>query len=197
MAVLTTNAAADPGLTRPRAALIMVALAVVLTALHYVGVLPDVLYRLPETMIPPFAKWLDVAFNFVKDDLGLLALTRFLTQGLEWLLDITANLFFGQRRWPYLGPIPWTAIAAVAAVVGYYLGGWRMALLGGGVFVWTALIGQWKIAMQTASVLVVAAPLAFVIGLGLGIAAWKYAWVSRAIKPVLSVLQTLDRKSVV
>ena len=78
-----------------------------------------------------------------------------------------------------------------SAVVGYYLGGWRLAVLGGGTFIWTALIGQWKIAMETMSVLVVAAPLAFVIGLSLGIAAWKYAWVDKTIKPVLSVLQTL------
>ncbi|MDO5756000.1 MAG: ABC transporter permease subunit [Rhodobacterales bacterium] len=192
MAVLTTDTApAGFALTRPRAALVMVAIAVILTVMHYAGALPAVLHRVPETMVPPFAAWLDAAFNFVKDDLGLLAVTRFLTSGLEFVLDATANLLFGQRRWPHLGPIPWTAIAAVAAVVGYYLGGWRMALLGGGVFVWTALIGQWKIAMQTASVLVVAAPLAFVIGLCLGIAGWKYLWVSRAIKPVLAVLQTL------
>jgi glycine betaine/proline transport system permease protein len=41
------------------------------------------------------------------------------------------------------------------------------------------------------SVLFIAAPLAFVIGLGLGIAAWKWQSVDRAIKPILSVLQTL------
>ncbi|MFD0860227.1 ABC transporter permease [Roseovarius aquimarinus] len=180
-----------PAFTRPRTALILVGVAILLTLLQYSGLLPATLHRLPEAWIPPFALWLDTGFNFIKDDLGLLALTRFLTEGLEWLLDVTANLLFGQRRWPYLGPIPWTAIAAAAAVLGYYLGGWRMALLAGGVFVWTALIGQWKIAMQTMSVLVVAAPLAFVIGLCLGIAAWRYAWLDRAIKPVLSVLQTL------
>ena len=191
MVALTTNADTGRTFTRPRTALLLVGAAVLLMILQYTGLLPAVLHRLPEAWIPPFAAWLDAGFNFVKDDLGLLAFTRFLTSGLEWVLDATANLFFGQRRWPFLGPIPWTAIAAVAAVVGYYLGGWRMALLGGGVFVWTALIGQWKIAMQTASVLVVAAPLAFVIGLTLGIAAWKYAWVDKAIKPVLSVLQTL------
>ena len=38
--------------------------------------------------------------------------------------------------------------------------------------------------------LVVAAPLAFTIGLSLGIAAWKYKWVDVVIKPILSVLQT-------
>ncbi|MEP5729393.1 MAG: ABC transporter permease subunit [Sulfitobacter sp.] len=179
------------GLTRGRAAQILVVFAVMLTLLRYAGVLPEALFRLPDTLIPPFAIWLDAIFNFVKDDLGLLALTRFLTEGLEWVLDVTANLFFGKRRWPNLGPIPWTSIAAVAAVTGYYLGGWRMAALAGGTFIWTALIGQWDIAMETMSVLVVAAPLAFVIGITLGILAWRKPWVDRALKPILSVLQTL------
>ena len=90
-----------------------------------------------------------------------------------------------------LGPLPWSSIAATAAVLGYYLGGWRLALLGGGTFIWTALIGQWKLAMETLSVLVVAAPVSFVIGLMLGIAAWKFAKFEKFLRPLLSVLQTL------
>lgn len=178
-------------LTRHKMALILVAVAAVLMVLRYAGLLPEALFRLPEAMIPPFAIWLDTIFNFVKDDLGLLKLTRFLTGGLEALLDTTANLLFGKRRWPNLGPIPWTSIAAVAAVLGYYLGGWRLAVLAAGTFVWTALIGQWKIAMETMSVLVIAAPVAFVIGITLGILAWRNPWLDRALKPILSVLQTL------
>ena len=178
-------------MTRNRTAIWLLGIAIVLTILQYSGVLPAWLHRIPDAMIPPAAIWLDAFFNFVKDDLGLLKFTRFLTAGLENVLDTSGNIFYGKRRWPNLGPIPWTAIAGVAVVVGYYLGGWRLAVLGGGTFIWTALIGQWKIAMETMSVLVVAAPLAFVIGLSLGIAAWKYAWVDKTIKPVLSVLQTL------
>lgn len=177
--------------TRVQSAFWLLAGAVLLTILQYIGWLPNWMHRLPETAIPNFAKALDLIFNFVKDDLGLLTLTRTLTEGLEWLLDASGNIFYGKNRWPNIGPIPWTALAAVAAVTGYYLGGWRLALLGGGTMAWTALIGQWTIAMQTMSVLAIAAPLAFVIGLSLGIAAWKYAWVDKAIKPVLSVLQTL------
>lgn len=169
----------------------MLVVAVILTVAHYIGILPDWLHRLPESVIPPFATWLDAIFTFVKDDLGLLALTRFLTEGLEFVLDATANLLFGKRRWPNLGPIPWSAIAASAAVVGYYLGGWRMAALVGGTFIWTAMIGQWDIAMETMSVLVVAAPLAFVIGLSLGILAWKSPRFNAVLTPVLAVLQTL------
>ena len=90
-----------------------------------------------------------------------------------------------------LGPLPWSSIAATVAVIGYYLGGWRLALLGGGTFIWTALIGQWKLAMETLSVLVVAAPISFIIGLLLGIAAWKFAKFDKFLRPLLSVLQTL------
>ena len=190
-ALSTSLAAGKPPLSKGHKALGLVVVAVLLTLAQYAGLLPAWLHRVPETLIPNFAGWLDAIFNFVKDDMGLLVVTRTLTEGLEWLLDISGNIFFGKRRWPNIGPIPWTAMTAVAAVVGYYLGGWKLALLGGGTFVWTALIGQWKIAMQTMSVLAIAAPLAFVIGLSLGIAAWKYPWVDRVIKPVLSVLQTL------
>ena len=152
--------------------------------------LPDFLIRIPEGAILTWDVWLSSFFNFLKDDLGLLYFTRTLTAGLEWLLDITGNLLFGKRRWPHLGPIPWTAIAAVGAIIGYWLGGWRMALLAGGTFIWTALIGQWKLAMQTLSVLTVAAPMAAFIGLSLGIVAWKYSWFDKALRPILSVLQT-------
>lgn len=187
----TTLPVAKQPMTKGQIALGFVGLAIILTVLRYLGALPDWLHRVPETMVPDFAGGLDVIFNFVKDDLGLLTFTRTLTEGLEWLLDVSGNIFYGKNRWPNIGPIPWTAMAAVVAVVGYYLGGWRLSLLGGGTMVWTALIGQWEIAMQTMSVLAIAAPMAFVIGLLLGIAAWRYAWVDYAIRPALSVLQTL------
>ena len=144
----------------------LLAAAFVLMAAYALGILPTWLYRVPEEWLPPTAEMLDVVFAFVQNDLGLIHLTRFIAEGpLEFLLDATANLLYGKRRWPYLGPIPWTAIAAATAVLGYYLGGWKMAALAGGTFIWTALIGQWYIAMQTMSVLVVAAPFAFLIGL--------------------------------
>ena len=187
----TTAISANPPMSRSRLASLLVGVAILVTALQYLGFLPAALHRLPEALVPDFARYLDAFFNFVKDDLGLFALTRWLTGLLQTVLDTTANLLFGKRRWPNLGPIPWTAIAASMAVLGYYLGGWKMAALVAVTFCWTALVGQWKIAMQTMSVLVVAAPTAFIIGLSLGIAAWKSPAFDRALKPILSVLQTL------
>ena len=177
---------------RTQVLLALLTSALLLCVLKAVGVLPDWLNHLPETWIPPTAAALDVVFAFVQNDLGLIHVTRFIAEGpLEFMLDTTANLLYGKRRWPNLGPIPWTAVAAAATVLGYYLGGWRLAALAGGTFIWTAMIGQWDDAMETMSVLIVAAPVAFIIGILLGIAAWKYKTVDMVIKPVLSVLQTL------
>ena len=155
------------------------------------GVLPPGLVRLPESMVLPFADWINAAFAFARDQLGMITVTRALADAVEWLLDITANLLYGKNRWPQLGPIPWTTIALSAAVLGHWLGGWRLAVLSGGTFVWIAVLGQWEWAMETLSVIIVAAPLAILLGLMLGIAAWKRAWVERLLAPVLNVAQSL------
>ncbi|MEO1192761.1 MAG: ABC transporter permease subunit [Pseudomonadota bacterium] len=191
LAASEVNRAEAPLSAHGRVLLLLLGSAAVLMLAHALGALPPWLQRLPEAVIPPTAEVLDRVFAFVQNDLGLIDVTRAIAGGLEYLLDATANLLFGRHRWPFIGPIPWTAVAAAATVLGFYLGGWKLALLACFTFVWTALIGQWDIAMQTMSVLVVAVPLAFVIGLLLGIAAWKYAWVERALRPILSVLQTL------
>ena len=191
MAIASEQGVSRQGPTRNLAVRFLLGLAALLTLVQWAGVLPEAMHRMPLALLPPFEWALDSIFNFVKDDLGLLKFTRFLTAGLEDVLDVTANLLYGKRRWPNIGPVPWVAIASVAAVIGYYLGGWKLALLAGGTFTWTALIGQWKIAMETMSVLTVVAPLAFVIGLSLGISAWRRPWVDRLLQPILSVLQTL------
>ena len=143
---------------------VLLVVSALLMIAHSMGVLPAWLVRLPEAVIPPTAEVLDVVFAFVQNDLGLIHVTRSIAAGLEYLLDATGNILYGKNRFPYLnrvsflfieslGPIPWSAVAAGMAVLGFWLGGWRMAILAGGTFVWTAMIGQWDIAMQTMSVL--------------------------------------------
>ena len=175
--------------SRRQAALILAMAALALALLR--PLLPEGLQRVPAVLILPWDVWLQAAFDFIREDLGLIYLTRGITAGLEVLLDATANLLYGKKRWPDIGPIPWTAIVAAVTVLGYWLGGWRLAALAFVTFTWTALIGQWKLAMQTLSVIVVAAPLAVALGLTLGIIAWKSSAFERAIRPTLAVLQTL------
>ncbi|MGD1925290.1 MAG: ABC transporter permease [Paracoccaceae bacterium] len=192
MAVTTDTAPIEaPRFTKQQVALGLLMLAIAIAIAR--PLLPEWMIDRPDDGgLFPLAVWLDAFFNFLRYDLGLEAVTRWIASNpLKFLLDTSANLLEGKRRWPHLGPIPWPAIAASAAVIGYWLGGWRMALIAGGTFLWVALIGQWKLAMQTLAVIAVAAPLAFFLGLGLGILAWKYRWVDTAIKPILAILQTL------
>ena len=153
--------------------------------------LPAGMIRFPDAMILPFADWINTAFNFMRDDMGLMAVTRAFSDVVEFCLDVTANLLYGKSRWPRLGPIPWVVIAATAGVAGYVLGGWRLAALSGGTFVWIAVMGQWKWAMETLSVIVVAVPVSVLLGLLLGTMAWRFRVAEVILNPLLNIAQSL------
>ena len=155
------------------------------------ALLPQGLIRPPDWLILPFADWINAVFYFVQNDLGLMAVTRAFSDVVEWLLDVTANLLYGKSRWPNLGPIPWTVIAVTAFMAGFALKGWRLATLSGGTFVWIALMGQWKWAMETLSVIVVATPFSVMLGLAMGVLAWRLPWFERVLNPVLNIAQSL------
>ena len=173
----------------PGIAAALLALAVVLALGK--TLLPAGLIRPPDWLVQPFDDWINAAFYFLQNDLGLMALTRAFADVLEWLLDVTANLLYGKSRWPNIGPIPWVVIAATAFMTGYALKGWRLACLSGGTFVWIALMGQWKWAMETLSVIVVAAPFSVFLGLVMGVLAWRSPRFERVLNPVLNIAQSL------
>lgn len=168
-------------------ALLLAALVLILAR----NALPQGLVRLPDAFVLPFADWINAAFDFARDDLGLMALTRAFSDVVEACLDVTANLLYGKSRWPHVGPIPWVVIAVTAGMAGQALGGWRLAALSGGTFVWIAVMGQWKWAMETLSVIVVAVPFSVGFGLLMGSLAWRSRTVERILNPILNIAQSL------
>jgi len=172
-----------------RTAWALLALAVALALAK--AALPAGLIRPPDWLILPFADWINTVFHFMRNEMGLMALTRAFSSVVEWLLDVTGNLLYGKNRWPDLGPIPWTVIAVSAAAVGYALNGARLAALSGGTFVWIAMMGQWKWAMETLSVIIVAVPFSMALGLLLGILAWRSDRFERVLIPILNIAQSL------
>ena len=96
----------DAGNGRDKVLWGLLIVAVVLVLAKALGILPEWINRLPDTIIPPAAEVLDVVFAFVQNDLGLIHITRFIAEGpLEFMLDTTANLLYGKRRWPFLGSV--------------------------------------------------------------------------------------------
>ena len=99
--------------------LALVLLAVLVALLK--PLLPETLIRVPLNAVMPYDRWLQGLFDFITDDLGFGTLTRHISAGLEVVLDATGNLLFGKNRWPHIGPLPWTSVAAAMAVLGLSL----------------------------------------------------------------------------
>ncbi len=95
-------------------------------------------------------------------------------------------------RWPGL---PWTVIAGGAALLGYALKGPQLALFAGGTFVYIAVFGQWEPSMETLSFVLIAAPISVLLGLLLGIWAFRSKRVEMVLNPLLNIMQIMPHFS--
>ena len=93
--------------------------------------------------------------------------------GVQTVVAFTSWDWIGANQWAKLPGLPWTIVAAGAVILGYNLSGKGLALFAGIVMIYISIFGQWKPSMQTLSFILVAAPLSFAFGLGLGVAAFK------------------------
>ena len=109
------------------------------------------------------------------------------------------------QRW--FGDVPWFLVAALVGTVGWARGGWRRGVLLAGCVVLLGLMQApvgytfqgttsydfvaWNDAMETLSLVVVSLVLDLVIGIPLGIAAYRWRIVDRILRPILDFLQTL------
>ncbi len=87
--------------------------------------------------------------------------------------------------------VSWLAVIGVFALLGYYAGGMRLALLQVVCLGFVVVFGQWDSAMVTLASILVAVPLGVAGGLLLGILAYRIAWVDRALRPILDLMQTM------
>ena len=127
-----------------------------------------------------------ILIQFVREILlgGVKTIVAF--TGWDW---VTANPW---AKWPAL---PWTVVAAGAAILGYTLGGKRLAFLAGFSLVYIAAFGQWEPSMETLSFVLVAAPVSVLLGLSLGVWAYRSRTVELAMNPLLNVAQTMPHFS--
>jgi len=156
----------------------------------------------------PFVDWVNAAIKFLRkyELFGAFTfrdITRAISSGIQAPLDFTENLFHkGFDDFAGLGvdiaPVPWLLFVGLAAIYGWRLKGWRLALLGGGCFFYLALFskrGIWELSMQTLAAISVSAPLAGLIGISFGVWAAKSRAVERIVWPLLNVLQSLPHFS--
>ena len=143
------------------------------------------------TELVPMDLMLDKVFYFVLDDLGFSTVTRFISRSLKGLINIFDNLLLGGNKGFGLDGTPWSVMLVISMVLGYALRGWKLSLLCGGTMMYCAVSGLWKFTMQTLALLSAAVPVSILIGLLLGILAYKRKSVEAALLPIMSVAQTL------
>lgn len=90
-----------------------------------------------------------------------------------------------------LADIPWVAVVVAAALAGYQLGRWRLALLTGCLVLFIAVSGNWEKSMVTVYLIVVSVVLACLIGIPIGIVAAGAPAFNRVVQAVIDTLQTL------
>ena len=89
----------------------------------------------------------------------------------------------------FLG-IPWPTFIALIVLLGYAMGGWRLALMTGAMMSFPLLVGLWKETMITVYMIGTAAVVCIVVGFPIGLVAAKNERLSRWIIVMCDFFQT-------
>ncbi len=87
--------------------------------------------------------------------------------------------------------IAWPVVIAVAAGLGWWLAGWRLAVTGAGCLMAIGLLGMWELSMDTLAQVVVAVVMCLLIGVPVGILSARKPLVEALLRPLLDFLQTI------
>ena len=131
--------------------------------------------RYPQSAVIPLADWVSAIMRWLRDNL------TWLTRGITDVLSIPLNWSFNllAKGWK-LGPeadaavlprLSWVGIVVAFFLVGYKLGGQRLAALAAACMLYIALFGQWESSMLTLALIAISVPLCIGLGLMLGIIA--------------------------
>ncbi len=115
--------------------------------------------------------------------------------GIKTVVAFTSWDWIDANPWAELPGIPWTIITAGAFILGYKLNGKGLAIFSAVTMIYISIFGQWKPSMETLSFVLVAAPISFLLGLVLGIWAYRSKRVEGALNPILNVMQTMPHYS--
>lgn len=115
--------------------------------------------------------------------------------GVKTIVTFTGWDWATENQWARWPALPWTVVAAGVAILGYALSGIRLALFVFAAFVYIAVFGQWEPSMQTLSFVLIAAPVSVLIGLGLGVWAYKSKTVETILNPFLNIAQIMPHFS--
>lgn len=128
----------------------------------------------------PVGDWAEAIVDFLGDTLG----------GFFDLISTALEGVYEGLGWVLMSPPFWIIIALFAALA-FVVRGWKLAL--GTALGLLVIVGvdQWESAMDTLALVLVAAVVAILIAVPVGIWAARSDRVSRVVRPILDLLQTM------
>ncbi|MFS0866086.1 ABC transporter permease [Microbacterium sp. 179-B 1A2 NHS] len=128
----------------------------------------------------PVGEWADAGVDWIRDNLGWLLSA--IATAVGWLVDSLADLLLNA---------PIAVVIVVLAAFAWLLRSWQFAV--GTVVTFTLILGmgQWVTSMQTLALVLIAAVIAVVIAVPLGIAAARSDRLSAGVRPVLDLMQSM------
>ena len=111
--------------------------------------------------------------------------------GVKTIVTFTSWDWATENKWARWPALPWTVVTGGMAILGYALGGTRLALFVAGAFIYIAVFGQWEPSMKTLSFVLIAAPIAGLLGLFMGVWAYRSKTFETIINPFLNIAQIM------
>jgi glycine betaine/proline transport system permease protein len=179
---MSQAAATEARTSAPRSAglhLMLAAAAIIATTLISLGW--PALAKVPGAMTFSTAPWWKAVIDWITVNY-FDALEIFRTGFLLNVLNPLRALFEG---------LPWFAVTGMLAYAGWQLGNWRLALLVATLTAFCAATGLWVQTMATVYLCGVAALIAAIIGIPIGVLAAKRDRVAGVILPIIDTLQTI------
>lgn len=150
----------------------------------------------PKAWVVPLAQEI-TAFSKATIDL-ITPVTRAISAALQVPLDLAIGILakgftFGDGEQAMTIPhLSWFGILIAVTLIGHAFGGRRTALIAFLCFFYLALFGQWDRAMLTLALVVVCVPVGVLLGLAIGIAAYRSPRFDHYIvRPLLDLMQTV------
>ena len=150
----------------------------------------------PKPWVLPLAREITALFKAVID--FITPVTRAVSAVLRAPLTLAIGIFakgftFGTGEAAIAIPrLSWIGILAAVALMGYAFGGRRTALVAFLCFFYLALFGQWDRAMLTLALVAVCVPVGVLLGLILGVAAYRNPRFDLyVVRPLLDLLQPI------
>jgi len=138
----------------------------------------------------------EVTRGFSRSILFLIDFIReILIGGVKTIVAFTSWEFIRENPWAAWPALPWTVVTSGAILLGYALKGRGLAIFAGLATAYISIFGQWEPAMETLSFVLVAAPVSILLGIVLGIFAFKSRAVEATLMPLLNIAQTMPHFS--